>query len=83
MRRPANSTLLSVPKWMTGAFFRKPCIQGTRMPVSSILSYLSGGMTTDELVKEFNWLTKDDVLEAIAFASNMNDFRTLPLKKVS
>ena len=49
--------------------FGKPRIKDARMPVSSILAYLASGMTIAEFVKEFDTITKDDVLEAIAFAS--------------
>jgi uncharacterized protein (DUF433 family) len=63
--------------------FGKPCIKGTRMPVASILSYISGGMSIEELLKEFHWLSKEDVMEAIAFAAGMVDYRIIPLKKVS
>ncbi len=31
----------------------KPCIRGLRIPVASILSYLSAGMTIDEILAEF------------------------------
>jgi uncharacterized protein (DUF433 family) len=63
--------------------FGKPCIAGTRMPVSSILAYISGGMSIDDFVKEFDWIKKEDVLQAIAFASGMMDFRVVPFKKAS
>ncbi len=39
--------------------FGKPCIRGLRMPVASILSYLSSGMTIDEILTEGrNWSEK-------------------------
>lgn len=63
--------------------FGKPCIKGTRMPVASILAYISGGMSIEDLLKEFSWLRKEDVLEAIGFAAGMIDNRVIPLKKVS
>lgn len=53
--------------------FGKPRIKGTRMPVDSILAYLAGGMSVEELVAEFDWITRDDVLEAIAFAAATMD----------
>lgn len=43
------------------------------MPVDSILAYLAGGMSVEELVAEFDWITRDDVLEAIAFAAATMD----------
>ena len=39
--------------------FGKPCIRGLRMPVASILSYLSGGMTIDEMLKQWSELEED------------------------
>jgi uncharacterized protein (DUF433 family) len=33
--------------------FGKPCIRGLRMPVASVLSYLSSGMTVDEVLTEW------------------------------
>ena len=49
--------------------FGKPCIRELRMPVVSVLDYLSSGMNTEELLKEFNFLEKEDILEALAFSS--------------
>ena len=53
------------------------------MPVASILSYLSGGMTMDDFLKEFDWLTREDVLEAMAYAAGMVEHRIIPLKTAS
>jgi uncharacterized protein (DUF433 family) len=61
--------------------FGKPRIKDTRMPVASILSYLAGGMTMEEFVKEFNWITREDVLEAMAFASVMMQDNFMPVAK--
>jgi uncharacterized protein (DUF433 family) len=53
------------------------------MPVASVLAYISGGMSIDDFVKEFDWIKKEDVLQAVAFASCMMDYRVVPLKKAS
>jgi uncharacterized protein (DUF433 family) len=63
--------------------FGKPRIIGTRMPVSSILSYLSSGMSMEAFLNEFPTLTKEDVMEAIAFAALMMEDKFLPLDKAS
>lgn len=63
--------------------FGKPRIAGTRMPISSILSYLSSGMTVDELIAEFKGITREDVMEAIAFASLMMEDKFIPLNRAS
>lgn len=51
------------------------------MPVASILAYLASGMTIDEFTNEFNWITKEDVLEAMAFASMMMRDNFMPVTK--
>jgi uncharacterized protein (DUF433 family) len=63
--------------------FGKPCIKDTRMPVASVLAYISSGMSIDDFVKEFNWISREDVLQAISFASGMIDYRVIPFKKAS
>ena len=46
----------------------KPCIKGTRITVYDILEYLAGGMSEDELLRDFPDLTRDDVHAVLAFA---------------
>ena len=48
--------------------FGKPVIQGTRVPVETIVGKLAGGMTQDEVIAEFG-VTKEDVLAALAYAA--------------
>ncbi len=48
----------------------KPCIAGTRMPVSMILEELADGLTPDEVVEAHPFLTPDDVRAAQAFAAD-------------
>ena len=47
----------------------KPCIRGTRITVGDVLEYLAGGMTEDEIVRDFPSLERDDVRSALAFAA--------------
>lgn len=47
----------------------KPCIRGMRITVYDVLSYLAAGMTTDEIVADFPYLTKDDILAALSFVA--------------
>lgn len=49
--------------------FGKPCIRGMRMPVASILSYLSSGMSFDEILKEWPELEREDIYQALGYAS--------------
>ncbi len=61
----------------------KPRIKGTRISVSSVLAYLAGGMTTDEFLQEFHWLTKEDVQQSLAFSSMMMGDELIPLEKAA
>jgi len=47
----------------------KPCIRGLRFPITTVLGYLAGGMTEEQLLADFSFLEHEDVLEAITFAA--------------
>ena len=59
--------------------FGKPCVRGLRMPVTSILAYLSGGMSIDEMLEEWPELEREDILQAIGFAGTLMQERVVPL----
>jgi len=48
----------------------KPCIFGMRISVQDILEYLAGGMTEDEILKDFSELTREDIKACLAFAAD-------------
>lgn len=39
----------------------KPCIRGMRITVYDVLEYLASGMTTQEILDDFPYLTSDDI----------------------
>ena len=47
----------------------KPCIKGTRITVYDILEYLAGGMTQDQILRDFPSLSQDDIKAALEFAA--------------
>ena len=47
----------------------KPIIKDTRIAVDEVLGMLEGGMTYDEIEKEFD-LTREQILAAIRYASS-------------
>lgn len=49
----------------------KPRIRGTRVTVQVILEMLSAGDTVDELLGEYDELTRDDVLAALEYAASV------------
>jgi uncharacterized protein (DUF433 family) len=52
------------PKVMGG----KPCIRGMRVTVGMITGQLSAGTSIEELLENFPYLERDDILEAIGYA---------------
>lgn len=48
----------------------KPCIRGMRITVYDVLDYLASGMSEDEILADFPYLTRDDIRACIAFAAD-------------
>jgi uncharacterized protein (DUF433 family) len=48
----------------------KPCIKGTRMTVADVLEYLAGGMTEDDILRDFPALVREDIRACLAFAAD-------------
>jgi len=49
--------------------FGKPVIKGTRLPVELILEKLAFGTTEKELMKEYPFLTPEDIKAALLYAA--------------
>lgn len=47
----------------------KPTVRGTRITVGDVLSYLAGGMSEDEVLRDFPQLTHDDIRACLVFAA--------------
>jgi len=46
----------------------KPTIRGLRYPVETILELLSAGMSTDEILADYEDLEREDILAALNYA---------------
>ena len=57
----------------------KPCIRGLRYPVETILELLSSGATTEDIVRDYEDLERDDVLAALAFAARLTQVKRIQL----
>ena len=51
----------------------KPCIRGTRIMVRNVLGMFAGGYTLDRILEEYPELTREDVVAALAYASDVID----------
>ena len=47
----------------------KPCISGTRITVSDVLSYLASGMSMEEIIVDFPSLNKEKIIATLSFAA--------------
>ncbi len=56
----------------------KPCIRGMRITVSDVLEYLASGMTEDEVLRDFPYLTRDDIRACLAFAADREKRLSIP-----
>lgn len=52
----------------------KPCIRGMRITVQDVLCYLAAGMSQEEILSEFPYLEKDDILACLAYAADSEKF---------
>jgi len=47
----------------------KPCIRGSRVTVGMIVGQIGAGRTIDELLGDYPYLEREDVLEALRYAA--------------
>ncbi len=62
--------VVSTPDVLRG----KPRIKGTRIPVSLILGYLAMGNTSEEIIREFPDLTKEQIAACLDYARDLSEF---------
>ena len=48
----------------------KPCIRGMRITVADILDYLASGMSSEEILQDFEELNVEDIQACLAFAAD-------------
>jgi len=47
----------------------KPCIRNTRISVEFILELLASGGTRDEILRDYPYLTREDIEDALRYAA--------------
>ncbi len=71
-----NDRIVIDPKVCHG----KPVVRGTRMPVSLIVGSLAGGMSFEDVQREYA-LTLEDIRAALKFAGDLVDMGNQELTK--
>jgi len=55
----------------------KPTIRGLRYPVETILELLSSGMTSDEVLADYEDLEPEDILAVLDFARRLSQVKRI------
>ena len=55
----------------------KPTIRGLRYPVELILQLLGSGMTTEEILEDYEDLEKEDILASLMYASKLTEVKSI------
>lgn len=55
----------------------RPCIRGTRMRVVDIVEAIASGATAEELLRDFDYLSADDIAAALLYAARLTDHRVV------
>lgn len=53
------------PRVMAG----KPCIRGMRVTVGMIVGQLGAGVTIEELLEDYPYLEREDIMQALQYAA--------------
>jgi len=51
----------------------KPCIRGKRIRVTDILQLLGAGASFDEILRDYPFLQREDILAAVTYAAKQTD----------
>lgn len=55
----------------------KACIRGLRYPVENVLEWLASGMTTEEILADYEDLEREDILAALSYAARLAHVKRL------
>ena len=72
-RSPMNLERLSRNTVEEGKCGGRPCIRGLRIRVKDVLELLSAGASFEEILQEYPFLEREDILAAIDYAAYQTD----------
>lgn len=58
-----------------------PCIRDTRVTVAAVLGQLAAGRTFEQILEDYPYLERHDILAALEFAAAAAQERELPLAR--
>jgi uncharacterized protein (DUF433 family) len=57
----------------------KPCIRGMRVTVGTIVGLVASGKTIDDVLADYPYLEREDILEALSYAAWRVEEREVPI----
>lgn len=58
-----------------------PCIRDLRVSVSMVLGQLAGGMSAEDILEDYPYLERADILAALEYAAAVVNERELPVAR--
>ena len=59
----------------------KPCIRGMRVTVGMVVGQIGAGRTIEELLAEYPYLEREDILQALRYAAWLAEEREIELTR--
>ncbi|MFN6563289.1 MAG: DUF433 domain-containing protein [Nostoc sp. ChiSLP01] len=72
-----NDTLLQRITHNPDICHGKPCIRGLRYPVELILELLSSGITSEEILADYDDLESEDIFAVLLFAARLTQVKSI------
>ena len=61
----------------------RPCIRGMRITAALVLNLLGGGMTFDEILRDYPYLERQDIQEVLKYAAWLADENIVLLEQAA
>lgn len=59
------------------------CVKGTRLPVHQIVRMLANGDTIEDLLREYPFLSREDVMASLDYAATLAEEQVTPIDVVN
>jgi uncharacterized protein (DUF433 family) len=56
------------------------CVKGTRMPVHQIVHMLANGDTVEDLLSEYPYLSREDIMASLDYAAGLAEEQVTPIE---
>jgi len=57
----------------------KPCIRGMRVTVGMIVGQIGAGVGVEELLSDYPYLEREDIMQALRYAAALSQWREITL----